>query len=93
MRILFFLAALFVCLPGYAGEAACGISLGIRDNAWVDAGMRKDWRLLPPSDGDKVRHPAGSLVGLSKEYDEKPCSWGMRHCRRFVRSFRPGECP
>lgn len=22
MRILFFLAALFVCLPGYAGEAA-----------------------------------------------------------------------
>ncbi len=43
MRILFFLAALFVCLPGYAGEAACGISLGIRDNAWVDAGRRKDW--------------------------------------------------
>jgi len=45
MRILFFLAALFVCLSGYAGDATCGISLGIRDNARVDAGMRKDWPL------------------------------------------------
>lgn len=33
---------LLFCPPGHAEPATCAISLGIRDNAWVDAGMRKD---------------------------------------------------
>jgi len=56
MRILVFLAAMFVSLPGYAGEAACGISLGIRDSTWVDAGMRKDGTLSVMRAGIGVMH-------------------------------------
>lgn len=56
MRTLFFLAALFGSLPGYAGEAVCGITLGIRDNAWVDAGMRKAWPLSVMRAGIGVMH-------------------------------------
>lgn len=104
MKILSFLAALFVCLPGYAGEAVCGISLGIRDNAWVDAGMRKDWPLAFRVRNLQATPLAGSalpglfsqgevhLASASKEWTA-PVSTGWRTMTHDLAKDQVFECP